>query len=325
MDDIRLSTQVAYLAQRVLERLGVAALEARLALLSEDESAAAQAQARRLELARSRLRRAARQWVAQRFELFGRPATERFMTDVVLHRPMGRLAPADMARMKAAVTRMARRLAQRHLRRQRRRQRGILDMRRTLRANAGHDGVPFTILWRNRKRDRPRIVAVCDVSGSVAAHVRFLLLFLHAMHDVVDDLRTFAFSNALHDVGWALASLPFDDAMARILKDAGAGSTDYGQAWIDLHADHDACVDRRTTLIVLGDGRSNRADPRVDRFAGFASRARRVVWLCPEAPDRWGSGDSEILRYAPWCTILRHCATPLDLERIIDEALLAHH
>lgn len=324
VDQIRFSSQIPYLTNRVLQAMGIAALQARLAQLLADDPSGMNPALEPLQQARGRLQQAARAWVSQRFELFGRPATDTFMTDVVLERPIGRLAPSDMARMKVAVARMARRLAQRHLRRQRHRERGSLDMRRTLRANAGHDHLPFTLVWRHRQRDRPRIVAVCDVSGSVAAHVRFLLLFLHALHEVVEDLRTFAFSSDLHDAGPLLASDTFDEAMAGIIRLAGSGATDYGRAWETLHREFDRCIDRRTTLIVLGDGRGNHADPRLDLFAGFAQRAKRVVWLCPEPPGRWGSGDSDIPRYRPWCTDLQFCATPLDLERIIDEALLAY-
>jgi uncharacterized protein with von Willebrand factor type A (vWA) domain len=163
------------------------------------------------------------------------------------------------------------------------------------------------------------------VSGSVAAQVRFLLLFLYALHDAVGELRSFAFSNRLKDVTVPLETLPFDDAMALILKEVGHGSTDYGQAWVDLHDRHADGIDRRTTLIVLGDGRSNGTDPRLDLFAELAGRAKRVLWLCPEPPGRWGSGDSAILRYRPFCTSLTHCATATDLERTLDEALEAYH
>ncbi len=325
VDEIRFESQGAYLTQRMLQALGVAALDARLLALMKEGSSAADAEAARLQAARDTLRRAARARVSQRFELYGRSATEAFMTEVTVQRTLGRMAPAEMERMKTAVKRMARKLAARHARRQRVQLRGQLDMRRTLRANAGHDGVPFTLAYKHRRRDRPRIVAVCDVSGSVAAQVRFLLLFLYALHDAVGDLRSFAFSNRLMEVSQPLESLPFDDAMALILKEVGSGATDYGQAWLELHERHLDSIDRRTTVIVLGDGRSNGTDERLDLFAQFADRAKRVLWLCPEAPGRWGSGDSAILRYRPYCTSLTYCATAADLERALDEALEAYH
>ncbi len=325
VDEIRLFTQAAFLTRRMLQAMGIEALEARLLQQLADQSPSAQAEARALDAARATLQREARAYVEQRFLLYGRPATEAFMTEVAVQRPLGRMAPEDMERMKTAVARMARKLAARHSRRQRVQLRGQLDMRRTLRANAGHDGVPISLAFKHRRRDKPRVVAVCDVSGSVAAQVRFLLLFLYALHGVVGELRSFAFSNRLQEVSAPLERLPFDDAMALILKEVGTGSTDYGQAWADLHQRHLAGIDRRTTLLVLGDGRSNGTHPRLDLFAELADRAKRVLWLCPEPPGRWGSGDSAILRYQPLCTALTHCATATDLERALDEALAAYH
>ena len=324
VDDIRFESQIGYYAARLLEQLGMAALEQRLLQRLSQHDAPAQAEARRLQQVRDTLQTQARALVQQRFAIFGQPATDAFMTDVIVHRPIGRLAPADMERMKAAVTRMARRLAYRHSRRRRVRLRGQLDLRHTLRANAGHDGVPFELRFKHRRRDRPRIVVVCDVSGSVAAHVRFLLLFLYALQGSVTDLRCFAFSNRLFDVAAPLQSLPFDDAMALILSEAGGGATDYGRAFADLRDHHWERIDRRTTVLVLGDGRSNHTDPRLDIVAELAERAKRLVWLCPETPGRWGTGDSCMLQYRPHCTTVTHCANALDLERAVDETLQAY-
>jgi uncharacterized protein len=328
VDDIRFATQSAYYTARMLEALPIAPLDDRLsALLLAPEgspTASTQAELAELQAARQRLQQAARAWVAQRFALYGQGATDAFMNEVVVNRPLGRMSPPDMARMKQVVARMARRLAVRHSRRRRIKLRGQLDLRRTLRASAGHDGVPVTLRFKHRRRDKPRIVAVCDVSGSVAAHVRFLLLFLYALHDTVTDLRCFAFSDRLKDVGEALAQLPFDDAMAAILDDLGHGATDYGRALHDLLELHGDEIDGRTTVLILGDGRSNHANPRLDLLAQLAERAKRVVWLNPEPPLRWGSGDSCMLQYRPFCTQVRHSASAADLERAIDDTLAAY-
>ena len=295
VDGIRWSTQVAYFTAEMMKAMG-----------REGDPD---------------WQRKARAVVRRRFDLYGAPATEAFMTELVVQRPVGRLAPADYERLKAAVARLARRLAQRHARRRRIRLAGRLDLRATLRANAGHDHLPFLLRWRHRRRDKPRIVAVCDVSGSVAAHVRFLLLFLYALNGTVLDLRSFAFSNRLADVAEPMQSLPFDDAMMQILQEVGGGSTDYGQAWADLHHEHLSCIDRRTTLLVFGDGRSNDSNPRLDLFADLAERAARVIWLCPERPGNWGSGDSCMLEYRPWCSAALHCTSVADFERVIDDVL----
>lgn len=324
VDDIRFASQAAYLTRRMLEALGIAPLEARLLQRLGQTDEASQAEAEALMAARDALQRQARALVEQRFGIFGQSATDNFMNEVAVHRPIGRMSPPDIDRMQVAVARMARRLAARHSRRQRIRLRGQLDFRRTLRANAGHDGVPVSLHYKHRRRDKPRIVVVCDVSGSVAPYVRFLLLFLYALHGEVTDLRTFAFSDRLKDVAKALENLPFDQAMELILRDLGSGSTDCGQALVDLQEHHWDAIDRQTTVLVLSDGRNNHGDPRLDIFAELAERSKRLGWLCPEPPARWGTGDSCMLQYRPHCTHVSHCASAVDLERAIDEALAAY-
>lgn len=324
VDEIRFASQGSYFSRRMLEAMGIEALEARLMQRLEARDPDAKADAQALIDARAALGREARAHVDRRFEVFGRAATESFMNSAVAGRAIDKLSLRDMERMKAVVARMARRLAVRHARRRKIRNRGRLDVRRTLRANAGYDGVPFEVVWKRKHRDRPRIVAVCDVSGSVAAYVRFLLMFLYFLQETVADLGAFAFSNELHDVGAPLKRLDFEAAMEQILFDIGTGGTDYGQALVNLKDRYWEQIDRHTTVLVLGDGRSNHTDPRLDIFAEMADRAKRVVWLCPEPAGRWGSGDSEILRYRPFCTHLSHCATALDLEEALDEILLAY-
>jgi uncharacterized protein with von Willebrand factor type A (vWA) domain len=324
VDDIRFASQGSYFSRRMLEAMGIEALEARLMQRLEARDPDAKSDAQALMEARTALGREARAHVDRRFEVFGRAATERFMNSAVADRQIDKLSLRDMERMKAVVARMARRLAVRHSRRRKIRNRGRLDVRRTLRANAGYDGVPFEVVWKRKHRDRPKIVAVCDVSGSVAQYVRFLLLFLYYLQETVTDLGAFAFSNELHDVSAPLKRLDFETAMEQILFEIGTGGTDYGQALVDLKDRYWEQIDRHTTVLVLGDGRSNHTEPRLDIFAEMADRAKRVVWLCPEPMGRWGSGDSEILRYRPFCTHLSHCATALDLEEALDEILLAY-
>jgi len=324
VDDIRFASQSAYFVRQMLQQLGIEALEARLLERLGQRNEQAQQEAQALMDARAALTRQARAHVDRRFEVFGRNATEAFLDDVVLNRSIDQLGPRDMERMRAVVAKMARRLAVKHSRRRKRIRRGQLDLRRTLRANAGNDGVPVDLVWKRERSEKPRIVAICDVSGSVALYVRFLLLFLYALHEGVADLEAYAFSSRLYDVGDDLRHFDPDASMRRIIDRAGGGSTDYGQALADLRDEHWDSIDRRTTVLVLGDARSNYGDPRLDLFAEIADRAKRLVWLSPESPGRWGSGDSCMLRYRPFCTHLVYCATAADLEQAMDEVLSAY-
>lgn len=324
VDEIRFQSQTAFFVRRMLENLGVEGLEKRLTEKTLDRSKKAQAEAKVLMDARSFMQKQARAYVDQRYELFGKSATENFMNDVVANREISQIGLRDMERMKALVARMAKRLAVRHSVRRRKRNRGQLDIRRTMRANAAFDGVPFELVWKHKKKDRPKIIAICDVSGSVAQYVRFLLLFLYMLKDEVTDLGAFAFSARLRDVARELDTMSFEKAMERVVTEVGGGGTDYGQALVDLRDNNWQSIDRRTTVLILGDGRSNQTDPRLDIFQEMVDRCKRVVWLCPEPERRWGTGDSAILQYKPHCTHLSHCATALDLEQAIDEVLSAY-
>ncbi len=323
VQDIRFSTQVSFYAQKMLKSMGVERMEKALLKALQEHTPEADAQAEEMMAARKDMTFRAREYVQRQFDVFGAGATQQFREEFLAEKRINEMDRSDMERMKPLVQKLAKRLASKHSRRRKKKNRGQLDIRKTLRSNAGRDGVPFDVHWRQKKKDRPKIVLVCDVSGSVARFVRFLLLFLYCMRDAVPDLYTYAFSARLKDVGEHLdINLDgFENAMQIIMSEAGWGSTDYGQALSDLKVNHWSVIDRRTTVIVLGDGRSNHGDPRLDLFEELAGRCKRVVWLNPEGRSLWGTGDSEMLRYAPHCSVVSQMSTLKNLEKSIDEIL----
>ncbi len=162
------------------------------------------------------------------------------------------------------VRKLAKKIAAQHSRRRRVEQRGLLDVRRTLARNIRHDGILFEPQWRSKRIDRPNVVVVCDVSGSVRAYAKFLLLFLYSLADVLPRVRAFAFSFRLGEVTEVFRKHEFDDAVDATLQTLGMGSTDYGLAFEELEKLCYDSVDHRTTLIILGDARSNYSEPRAD-------------------------------------------------------------
>ncbi len=321
LQDIRFSTQVSYFAQQMMKSLGVDRLETEMMQAFRERTEEGQAYAEDLIEGRKAMFARAREHAKQAFETYGAGATLAFREDVLAETALTALDVRDLARMQALVEKIAKRLATKHSRRRRKKNRGQLDVRKTLRANAGFDGVPFDIAWKQTKRDRAKIVAVCDVSGSVARVVRFFLMLLYSLNEVVPDIESFAFSGRLENVGDTLETDDFVHAMDKIINDIGMSSTDYGQSLSDMRMNHWDALDRRTTLIILGDGRSNYGDPRVDLFREAAARVKRVIWLTPEGESLWGSGDSELPRYRPHCHTMKQVTTVKDLERILDEAL----
>ena len=320
VQDIRFSTQTAYFAQQMMKAMGSEQLQERLieALQNRSPDADAIMEARRDMQAR------AREYVEQQFDVFGKGATEQFREEILGSKRLSELDSYDLHRMKILIAKIAKKLATKHSRRRKRKNRGVLDVRKTLRANAGLDGVPFSTIWKQKKKDRPKIIAMCDVSGSVSQYVRFLLLLLYGLKETIPRLDAYAFSGRLEDVGPMLANGDFDPVMKRIVNTIGMSSTDYGQSLSDFKVNHWNTLDRRTTIIMLGDGRSNHVDPRLDIFKEMAARAKRVIWLCPEPESLWGTGDSEMLRYKPWCNQMSHVSTLKDLERAVDEVLAGY-
>ncbi len=323
--NIRFSTQVPYFTQQMMQAMGVERLETEMLSAFRERTSDGDARAQELIDGRREMFTRARQHAQQAFDTFGAGATELFRQDFLSEKSISSLDRRDLERMRVLVEKMAKRLAVKHSRRKRKKNRGQLDIRKTLRSNAGFDGVPFDLAWKQTKRDRPKIVAICDVSGSVARTVRFLLMLLYSLNEVVPDIESFAFSGRLKDVSPILEAQNFNAAMDELINSIGLSSTDYGQSLSDLRTDHWQVIDRRATIIMLGDGRSNYGDPRVDLFKQASARAKQTIWLCPEPQSQWGTGDSEMLRYRPHCNRMVHVSTIKDLERIIDQILASYH
>ncbi|MEQ9643433.1 MAG: VWA domain-containing protein [Alphaproteobacteria bacterium] len=322
--DIQFSTQRGFLARRLLDRMGLRDLERQIAAQRAGaDSSGGGAEA--LEAARRFLLDEARQLIDRQFQLYAAQNAEKIREEFLEIARLGAVDRRDFHRMHRIVRRMAKRLAQRHSHRRRRYKRGQLDVRRTLRKSLPHDGVPFDIVWKTRKLDRPKVVVICDVSRSVAAVARFLLLFLYSLHDVIPDIDSYAFSDRLVDIGDILDEEGVETAIEQVLNRIGFRPTDYGQALEDFEEQFIANVDRRTTVLIMGDGRSNDTDPKSEILQRVATRSKRMIWLNPEPEAFWGLGDSEMPRYRPHCHLARTCNTVKHLERVVDDLLRSYN
>ena len=222
--------------------------------------------------------------------------------------------------MHELVRKMAKKLATRHARKRRVYRRGKLDMARTLRRGIPQDGVLFHTYWKQVRREKPQVLALCDVSGSVAAYAKFLLLFLYSLQDVLPRVRSFAFSSQLGEVSQWFDELPVEEAIERTNQRYG-GATDYGNSLRDFAALALDDINTNTTVIILGDARNNRGNPELDIMRSIYQRAKRVIWLNPESRRAWGTGDSEMLRYQSACHFAAECNNLKQLERVIDQLL----
>ncbi|MGD9701957.1 MAG: VWA domain-containing protein [Acidimicrobiia bacterium] len=216
------------------------------------------------------------------------------------------LSTTDLAELRRTVQPLARQLAARIGRRRRSHTIGRVDLRRTVRASLQTGGIPLEPALRRRHPHRPDVVVLCDVSGSVAEFAQFTFTLLHAVHDVLGDVRSFAFVGGIAEMTEVFERATHDVPVRRILEQPGVvgldGHSDYGAAFRQFQREYlDDVVGPRTTVIVTGDGRSNFREPGVEAFAAIAGRARRTYWLDPEPESDWAVDDSMIEHYRAVC------------------------
>lgn len=257
----------------------------------------------------------ARRFVDLHYELSASTTARQQLIVSALDQNLARVSPGYLNEVEHAVHAFADQLRRKTTRRRRKSRYGMLDVRRMLRRNLAFDGHLFHLHWRSVQKRPGKLFVMCDVSGSVASVARFLLLLLHRLDDALPDVRTFAFSNRLGEVTQQFARSASTQAIDAALFDWGHGNTDYGRAFLDFRAQVGRALDNRATLIVLGDARNNYYDARVNVFESLARRSREVIWLNPEPRGDWGSGDSVMNRYAPFCTHLHRLSNLTDLKR----------
>lgn len=319
LNRIRLFTQRGMYVRRMMEIMGLNGLQDEI---ERREDRGEQGRADALRGLRDQLRADVRDYVEKQLEIFTANSGRQLREEVLSQVRLGNIDRRDMKIMHGLVARMAKRLVALHSRRRKVDKRGQLDVRRTLRANVEFDGLMFHTIWKQQKIDRPKVMAICDVSGSVAQVARFLLMFLYSVQEVLPRVRSFAFSGQLGETTQMFeATRKIEEAIANALREHGGGSTDYGQAFVDFERLALDDVDHRTTVLILGDARSNYGNPRGDILKKIHARARRVIWLNPEPQSMWNSGDSEMKRLQPYCDNAKTCASLKDLERVVSELL----
>ncbi len=231
--------------------------------------------------------------------------------------PFVALDPVEIEEVRRAVRRFAERLRGGARVRRRRAKRGKIDPHRTLRGAMRTFGAPFRLYRRDRRRDRPRLLLLCDVSDSVRAASSFMLELVHAAHDLFDRTRSFVFVSDVAETTTLFENLPAAEAMTQAYARASIAMTsnsNYGRALRNFEAREARRLDRRTTVVVLGDGRTNFSDDGAEVLRRLRDRVKAIYWLSPESRSGFGVGDSAMLRYEPYCTRVLEVRTARELE-----------
>ena len=316
LQKIQMFTQKGQFTRRILDAMGEEQVRNAVIELEKAESPALPV----LQRYRDILRQQVRDYVEREYLLHAEGKTQQFMDDILSKTRLNNIEHIYLHKVHELIRKMAKKLASRHSHKRRRLKRGQLNMAKTLRKGIPNDGVMFNTFWRQVKKEKPQILAVCDVSGSVAAYSKFLLLFLYSLQDILPKVRSFAFSSHLGEVSTYFDDYPVEKAIELVNWKYG-GSTDYGNSLMDFSKLALDDINSNTTVIILGDARNNNGDPKLDILQRIFQRARQVIWLNPESRRAWGSGDSEMLRYQSACHFSAECNNLKQLERIVDQLL----
>jgi uncharacterized protein len=235
----------------------------------------------------------------------------------------------DLSQVHRTVAQLKKRLASQGREHRGRRRSWQVDVRRTMRASLQTGGVPLDLKYRPRRPRRPELYVLCDVSTSVTSASVFFLSVLHALHDQFRKLRSFVFVERISEVSDVFRQeRSFAAVSRRIATDAGvadvSGYTDYGRVWLEFLDKVVDDLDPRSTVIVLGDARTNGREPHAQVFRHVAERAGRTFWINPEPRLYWNYGDSVMSAYEPFCDGVFECWTTKQLEAFVNAVADLH-
>lgn len=221
--------------------------------------------------------------------------------------PFTSMTPQQIEECDLLLRRLAEQMQGRYRRRLRAQRHGRLDLRRTLRRSIASGGVPIVPEFRKRRPGKPDLVALCDLSHSVALSTRFLLSLLSGAPFLFRRARLFGYVDGAVEIWLQDAHLVQDEPLDLYAR------SDFGRVLTRFWERRAPLLTRNTLLLILGDARNNRRPPRGDVLGRMQQAVRRVVWLNPEPRDRWNTGDSVARSYAPYCSDMLAAATPRQL------------
>jgi uncharacterized protein with von Willebrand factor type A (vWA) domain len=230
----------------------------------------------------------------------------------------------QVAALRGIVAPMGRKLAAMLAHKRRNQSRGALDFRRTVRQAMSTGGIPIDIVLRRPQPSKPELLVLADISGSGSAFAAFTLQLTYALRSEFNRVRSFVFVDGIDEVTDIMQSA---NTIADVTKQINAegrgvwldGRSDYGNALDSFWQQHRLALKSRTTVLVLGDARTNYHSSRATVFKHMSRRAGHVFWLNPEPESIWNSGDSVIAEYAKYCDGVYECRNVRQLRTFIEQ------
>jgi uncharacterized protein len=331
-DRIQNLLQIGFFSRRVIEQMGLDGAGADLRDLIERmrERGMGEEDLQQLDgmfrAIQEALRRAVRAYTERELNKQNHDYIERFRQESLQEKSFYNLTQDDMRKMREVVERLARKLKNIISIRRKRERRGKFDLKHTMRRNMSRDGVPFELSFKHRRKERPKLVILCDVSSSVSNVSRFMLQFVYSLQEAFTKIRSFVFVAELGEVTQLFRDHDLYSAIDQALEGGGVINpytrSNFGMAFHVFWRDFLAVLDNRTTVVVIGDARNNYNDPRVWCLREIQRKSKNLIWLNPESPGAWGFGDSVMDRYEPHCDIAEECRNLKQLTQMVDRLVL---
>jgi len=266
-----------------------------------------------------------REFVRRTREKNNLDAMEKFKEKSLIERNFNYLTVEEMQRMQEVVQKLANKLRTTISIRRKKQNRGRLDVSRTMRKNMKTGGIPMELVLQKKKKNKPQVMILCDISDSVRNVSRFMLQFMYSVQEIFSKVRSFVF---VSDLGEATGLFEEHDVNTAI-ENAYMGQvvnvyshSNFGRAFRIFHQKFLAGVNNKTTVIIIGDGRNNYNEASEWVLRDIRQKAKKVIWLNPEAVSSWGLGDSEMRVYAPYCDMTREVRNLRQLTEAIEHIVL---
>ena len=332
MERIENMLQVGFFSRRTLEQMGMEGagqeledLAARMAELGMSDEQA-EGMRNMIQKLMEALRRSVRNFTERELQTRNHDYMEKFRREMLTEKSFYHLTEAEIQQMREVVHRLAQRIKNILSIRRKRLRRGKLDLHTTLRRNMARGGIPFEVVFKQRRKERPKLVILCDVSSSVANVSRFMLQFCYELQEAFTKIRAFVF---VAELGEVTQTFQDKDVTAAIEQALDGGDvinvytrSNFGFAFHHFWKNYLSAIDNKTTVLILGDARNNYNDPKAWCIRDIQNKAKNVVWLNPESPSAWGFGDSVMDRYMPYCDVVEECRNMRQLSRVVDEIVL---
>ncbi len=330
LSEISNPLQVGFFSKKIRDSLGWNILSEELDQLRErllGEGYSAEEVDRLIEYIESRMKRAfeaIREFVRRELEKNMQSDMEKWKQDELLNKSFYQLTKREIEIMRDIVAKLGRKMKDKMVLRNKRKNRGRIDVKRIIRRNMQYGGIPIELCYKNRRIDKPQVIALCDISDSVSYAAQFMLQFLYTLQELFSKVRTFVFVTQIAEVTQLFGEHDIDAAIDLAFHSRHVdynGHSNFGYAFHRFRDDFLESMTPRTTIIVVGDARNNRNDPRTWAFQEIAEKAKRVIWLNPEARTGWKLGDSVMYEYMPHCDEVHECRNARQLTTVIDKIL----